>query len=78
VTRPFLVEVLYREPGYETRHGARAEPYRFRYRIHAGNEASARWLALDEFRRISELSSVGWVRDVVSVAVVPVTGPDVS
>jgi hypothetical protein len=68
----FIVEIHYREPGYEARHGARDEPFRFRYRIDAGNAESARWLALDEFRRIAELSSVGWVRDVVGVDVIPV------
>jgi len=70
----FIVEIHYREPGYEARHGARDKPFRFRYRIHAGSAESARWLALDEFRRITELSSVGWVRDVVGVDVTPVIG----
>ena len=68
----FIVEIHYREPGYEARHGARDEPFRFRYRIHAGSADSARWLALDEFRRITELSSVGWIRDVIGVDVIPV------
>ena len=67
----FIVEIHYREPNYETRHGARDEPFRFRYRIHASTAECARWLALDEFRRVTELSSVGWIRDVVRVDVIP-------
>lgn len=70
----FIVEVQYREPGYEARTGARDEPFRFRYRITACNETQARWFALDEFRRISALSSVGWIRDIVGVDVIPVIG----
>lgn len=68
----FIVEIRYREPNYEAREGERDEPFRFRYRIHAGNAEAATSLALDQFRRISELSSVGWIRDVVSVDVMPV------
>lgn len=70
----FIVELQYREPGYEARTGPRAQPFRFRYRISANSEAQARWLALEEFRRITELSSVGWIRDVVGVDVIPVIG----
>lgn len=70
----FLVEVQYREPSYETRHGAREAPYRFRYRIDAASEGAATQLALAEFWRISQISSVGWVREVVDVHVTPVIG----
>lgn len=70
----FIVEIQYREPGYELRHGARDEPFRFRYRINASGEDSAKWYALEEFRRISAMSSVGWIRDVVGVDVIPVIG----
>ena len=67
----FIVEIHYREPNYETCHGARDEPFPFRYRIHSTAEC-ARWLALDEVRRITELSSVGWICGVVRVDVIPV------
>lgn len=66
-TRTFVVEVRYREPDYEARHGAKLEPYRFRYRVEALDEATARALALREFHAITALSSVGWSRDVVEV-----------
>ena len=68
----FIVEIRYREPSYEAREGERDEPFRFRYRIYAGTADAATSLALDEFRRITKLSSVGWIRDVVSVDVIPV------
>lgn len=73
----FIVEIHYREPGYELRYGARDQPFRFRYRIDASSEESARSYALEEFRRISEMSSVGWIRDVVCVDVMPVIGAGV-
>jgi hypothetical protein len=73
VTR-FIVELRYREPSYETYHGARAEPYRFRYRIDALSKEAAIEIAIAEFERISALSSVGWTREIVGVDVVPVIG----
>jgi hypothetical protein len=73
-TRCFVVELRYREPGYEARHGAKAEPYRFRYRIVAASEEAAVWQALAEFHEISALSGVGWTRDVVSCDVISSAG----
>lgn len=70
----FLVEICYREPSYEARNGARAEPFRFRYRVNAHSEAAARKFAIEEFEYISARSSVGWVRDIVAVDVIPVIG----
>lgn len=70
----FLVEIHYREPGYELRHGARREPYRFRYRVEATTEAAAVAHALAELERISAISAVGWIREVVGVEVIPVIG----
>jgi hypothetical protein len=69
--RRFLVEVRYREPSYETRHGRRALPYRFRYSIEALDERAAEQLAVAEFHRITALSSVGWTREIVEIDVVP-------
>jgi 1,2-phenylacetyl-CoA epoxidase PaaB subunit len=69
--RQLLVEIRYREPSYEERHGRRESPYRWRYRVDAANEAHATQLALDEFRRIEAISSVGWARDVVEIRVTP-------
>ncbi len=69
---PFVVEIQYREPGYELRFGARAQPYRFRYRLEAASAELAAGLAMSEFRQITEISRVGWIRDVVQVLVIPV------
>lgn len=70
----FLVELRYREPSYEARNGAREEPYRFRYRIQASSGEVAVSQALQEFRRITAMSGVGWARDVVGCEVIPVVG----
>jgi hypothetical protein len=67
----YVVEIQYREPTYEARHGRRANPYRFRYRIEAASSADARELALVEFARVTAMSSVGWPRDIVGVAIAP-------
>lgn len=72
----FLVEIQYREPTYEARHGRRASPYRFRYRIEARTAADARELALIEFARVSAMSSVGWPRDIVGVEISSTTGAE--
>ena len=71
VAMTFLVELRYREPSYEARHGPHAEPYRFRYRIEATSEEAAVSHALRAFRETSALSGVGWGRDVVGCEVVP-------
>lgn len=66
----FVVEIQYREPTYEARHGRRASPYRFRYRLEATSSSDARDLALVEFARVTAMSSVGWPRDIVGVTIV--------
>lgn len=66
-TGQFLVEILYREPGYEARHGPREQPYRWRYAVSASSPATAEGMALAEFKTIASLSSVGWIREVVAV-----------
>ncbi len=67
----FIVEVRYREPSYEIRHGARAEPYRFRYRLEAPSEHAAIASVVAEFERMNVLSSVGWTRQIVELVVEP-------
>lgn len=69
-SRTFVVEIRYREPTYEARHGARAEPYRFRYRVEASSKEGAIALAVRQFEDITALSSVGWSRDIVAIDVV--------
>jgi hypothetical protein len=71
----FIVEVRYREPSYELQHGARAEPYRFRYRVHAQSEQAAIEFAISEFERVSALSWVGWTRSIVEIVVESVLEP---
>lgn len=63
----FLVEIRYREPTYEARHGARAEPYRWRYRVRAPSEVAATRVAVDEFHHMEVISAVGWPRDIVAI-----------
>jgi len=65
----FIVEIQYREPSYEARHGRRATPYRFRYRIEATSSAEAREHAVIEFARVSAMSSVGWTREIVGMSI---------
>ena len=71
VSSRFIVEVRYREPSYETQHGARSEPYRFRYRVDAPSEQAAVASAVAEFERVNVLSSVGWTRQIVEIVVEP-------
>jgi hypothetical protein len=65
----YVVEVWYREPTYEAHVGPKAEPYSWRYRIKAGSEAEAQEFALGQFKALAEVSSVGWVREVIEVKV---------
>lgn len=71
----FVVEVRYREPTYEVHHGARREPYRFRYRLEAPSEQAAVAFVIAEFERMNALSSVGWTRLIVAIVVEPVIEP---
>jgi hypothetical protein len=71
----FVVEIRYREPSYEVHHGARPEPYRFRYRLEAPSEQAAVAFAVAEFERMNALSSVGWTRLIVAILVEPAIEP---
>jgi hypothetical protein len=64
-----VVEILYRETSYETWHGPKDMPYRWRFRVHASTNRLAIDAAVAEFRRIETLSSVGWSRDIMDVRV---------
>ncbi|MHB8876998.1 MAG: hypothetical protein ACYC8T_25155 [Myxococcaceae bacterium] len=70
----YVVEIRYREPTYEVRSGSKDQPYSWRYRISAGSEDEARAGALGQFAALAEVSSVGWVREVVGVRVLLSTG----
>ncbi len=67
--RTYVVRVFYREPTYELQAGPRPEPFCWAYRIHAENEEGAIQQALEEFRRMERLSSVGWVRIITGTEV---------
>ena len=69
VGKLYRVVVSYREPEYEARTGPRGAPYRWTYAVRAESEEEARRWALNEFREVSRLSSVGWWREVVAVEV---------
>jgi hypothetical protein len=68
--RGFLVAIEYREPTYAASTEGAPKIYRGSFDVDAEDEDEARERALDEFRRIQRLSSVGWAREVVSVTVV--------
>lgn len=77
----YRVRVRYREPGYERRHGARAEPYEWRCEVRAGTGAEAVDAALAQFRALQRKSSVGWTRlviDAVASPADPRDAPDAS
>jgi hypothetical protein len=65
----FVVDIEYREPGYELRHGVRDRPYHWRYRLVSTCERYAAEVAIAEFRTIEALSSVSWTREIVDVSV---------
>ncbi len=71
---PFRVRFVYREPTFEQHAGLspRAWPVEYEVRGAQDREEAVR-LAVEEFRRIERLSSVGWAREIVSVGVESVT-----
>ena len=69
LVRCYVVEIQYREPTYELRVGPKKHPYSMTYKIHTTSEDSAAAKAIAEFERITEVSSVGWIREIVDVDV---------
>jgi hypothetical protein len=67
----FDVTVFYREPTYEQRAGAKAEPYAHPCEVQAADEAEAVRRATEMFNAEVQRSSIGWVREIVSVRAVP-------
>lgn len=65
----YRVRILYREPSYERRAGAKREPYRWTYEVPASSQDQAVDCAVAEFHRMARLSSVGWVREIVAIEV---------
>jgi hypothetical protein len=67
--REYVIRIAYREPTYEAGHGARPRPYGALYRLRATSTLDAHERAVREFREMERNSSVGWVRQIVSVEV---------
>ena len=67
----FRVQIEYREPTYELRVGPKPAPYRWTYEIVARSETEAAESALQRFHGTMRASSVGWIREVVAVQVLP-------
>lgn len=67
----FRVRIDYREPTYEARVGPKDCAYTWTYEVVAGNEQEAAEAALRKFFHTTRQSSVGWVREVVDVSVMP-------
>ena len=63
----YQVRILYREPTYEKRAGAKPKPYRWTLQVEADSPSDARSLAVKEFHRIKRLSGVAWCREVVGI-----------
>ena len=74
----YRVVIHYREPTYESRHGRRAKPYRWTFRVQARSNEDAVELAVAEFHAIELESSVSWTRDIVGVFVERETAADES
>jgi hypothetical protein len=72
----FEVQILYREPLYETWTGTGARPpYVARYRrIEAPDDREAARIARRRFDELARNSNVTWRREVVEVRVQPVVG----
>jgi hypothetical protein len=69
-TERYLVTVYYREPTYELFSGAKAEPYHWTFEVEADDVEAAKRESLRQFRELASVSSVGWIRRIVSVRVV--------
>jgi hypothetical protein len=67
--RTFTVKIYYREPTYELRVGAKADPYSMQYEIRSHDQDEAILYAIAALNRSLPDSSVGWIRDVVGVSV---------
>ena len=73
--KKFRVRIMYREPNFEDSIGRKEDPFTWTYRINAVDEAAAIALAINEFHATAKLSSVGWVRNIVSVEVIDAEEP---
>ncbi len=65
------MRIDYREPTYEARVGPKDRAYSWTYEVVARTEQEAAEAALRKFFHTTHQSSVGWVREVVDVSVMP-------
>ena len=66
----FRVRLVYREPTFEQHAGLSPRAWPVVYEVRgASDRDDAAAIALEEFRRIERLSSVGWAREVITVDV---------
>jgi hypothetical protein len=63
----YVITIFFREPSYELRVGAKAEPYSASYRIQAGSKEESERLALEAFRWQESNSHVSWGREVEKI-----------
>ena len=71
----YRVCVAYQEPTYRVARGAPArEPYTWVFHVRAGSKKEARERARAAFREWARQSSVGWVREILSVTAARVDG----
>jgi len=63
----YSVRIEYQEPTYAARRGEPPRTYGSTFHVLAADVEEATRLAMQEFRHIERLSSVGWTRDVVRV-----------
>jgi hypothetical protein len=63
------VRIEYREPTYRSPAGPRPVPYSWIFVVHARSEQAAISGAIAWFKDMARLSSVGWVREIVSAVV---------
>ena len=69
----FRVRILYREPTYQSHQEGREgrkRPYRWTYVVEAQCSEDAKAQAMDEFRQVERLSSVGWSREITDIEIV--------
>jgi hypothetical protein len=66
----FRVKEVYREPTHDQQTG-QEHIYSGTFEVNAGSSDQAIQVAVGIFKTIEQLSSVGWVREIVEVRVTP-------
>jgi hypothetical protein len=69
LARVFIVDIWFTEPTYGLYSGTAAEVRHCLMRVTTSNAAAASDMASAEFRRMAEVSGVGWVREISHIEV---------